>query len=86
MPSPDHYLVLSPEFMKNFDAMLLSGNGVFTCGPDLNLALLRMELVEHWAKILTIARGLGQVQPIPDADLQKLLEARKKAGLGPRVK
>src|SRR5207253_8472249 len=22
MPSPDHYLVLSPEFMKNFDVML----------------------------------------------------------------
>jgi L-fuculose-phosphate aldolase len=65
------------------DAMLLSGNGVFTCGPDLNLALLRMELVEHWAKILSVARGLGQVPAIADADLQKLLEARKKAGLGP---
>ena len=64
--------------------MLLSGNGVFTCGPDLSLALLRMELVEHWAKIFTLARGLGTVPALGEGDLAKLLDARKKAGLGPR--
>ncbi|MBL8951367.1 MAG: class II aldolase/adducin family protein [Myxococcaceae bacterium] len=70
---------------RDVDAMLLSGNGVFTCGPDLNLALLRMELVEHYARILSIAHGLGRpVPPIADGDLAKLLEARKKAGLGPK--
>ena len=68
---------------REHDAMLLSGNGVFTCGPDLQLALLRMELVEHYAKILGIARSLGQVPALPDGDVAKLLEARKKAGLGP---
>ncbi len=67
-----------------YDAFLLAGNGAFTLGEDLTQALLRMELVEHYAKILMAARSLGAVQPLAPADVQKLLEARKKAGLGPR--
>jgi L-fuculose-phosphate aldolase len=66
------------------DAMLLAGNGALTLGEDLNQALLRMELVEHLAKILHAARALGPVAALPEADVAKLLEARKKAGLGPR--
>lgn len=67
-----------------YDAFLLAGNGAITLGEDLTQALLRMELVEHCAKILLAARSLGTVQPLASADVQKLLEARKKAGLGPR--
>jgi len=69
---------------SEYDAFLLAGNGAFTLGEDLTQALLRMELVEHYAKILLAARSLGTVQPLAAADVQKLLEARKKAGLGPR--
>ena len=36
------------------------------------------------ARILHAARALGPVAPLQDADRDKLLEARKKAGLGPR--
>jgi hypothetical protein len=43
-----------------------------------------MELVEHYAKILQAARGLGAIQPLAEGDVAKLLDARKKAGLGPR--
>ena len=67
-----------------YDAMLINGNGVFTQGIDLEQALLRMELVEHVAKILAIARGLGPVAPLDPGDMAKLLEARQKAGLGPK--
>ncbi len=67
-----------------YDAFLLAGNGAITHGEDLTQALLRMELVEHYARILMAARSLGTVQPLAPADVQKLLEARKKAGLGPR--
>lgn len=66
------------------DAFLLSGNGALTLGADLNQALLRMELVEHYAKILHAARALGTVPPLSPEELAPLLEARKKAGLGPR--
>ena len=67
------------------DAVLVSGNGVFTFGVDLVQAYLRMELVEHWAKILHAAQGLGTIAPLSDAELRVLLDARAKAGLGPRV-
>lgn len=66
------------------DGFVLSGNGAITLGTDLSQAFLRMELVEHYAKILHLALSFGPVAPLASTDLQKLLEARKKAGLGPQ--
>lgn len=66
------------------DAMLLAGNGVLTLGDGLEQALLRLELVEHYAKIMSAARALGPVPALAPGDVAKLLEARKKAGLGPK--
>ena len=65
------------------DALLLSGNGALTLGDDLSQALLRMELVEHLAKIMSIARGMGTVRPLSAGELEVLASARTKAGLGP---
>ena len=59
------------------DAMLLPGNGVLTLGPDLTLAYLRMELVEHLAKILLAARTLGGAVPLPAEEHAKLLEQNR---------
>jgi L-fuculose-phosphate aldolase len=91
IPTLPRALPKTPEGVKQVeaaaakvDAMLLSGNGVLTLGVDLEQALLRMELVEHYAKVLSIAAPLGAVPELPPAELAKLLEARKKAGLGPR--
>lgn len=93
IPTVPRLMPKTPELVKavettagKVDAMLLAGNGALTLGVSLEQALLRMELVEHYAKILTIARTLGAVQPLPSGDLQKLLEARAKAGLGPSPK
>ena len=61
------------------DAMLLPGNGVLTLAPDVALAYLRMELVEHLAKILHHARALGGAQPLPAEEMGKLLEQNRKA-------
>ncbi|MDB4964484.1 MAG: class aldolase/adducin family protein [Myxococcales bacterium] len=69
-------------FTQGYDAVLLGGHGVLTWGPDLETAYLRMELVEHLAKIALVARQLGGVRPLPSSLLPKLLEARAKAGLG----
>ena len=60
------------------DAMLLPGNGVLTLAPDVALAYLRMELVEHLAEILHHARGLGGAQPLPAEEMGKLLEQNRK--------
>ena len=66
------------------DAMLLPGNGVLTLAPDVALAYLRMELVEHLAKILHHARALGGAQPLPSEEMAMLLEQNRK--LFPRGK
>jgi len=91
VPTLPRAMPKDPEGLKRveaaaaeYDAFLLAGNGALTLGEDLTQALLRMELVEHYAKILMAARSLGTVQPLEPGDVQKLLEARKKAGLGPR--
>ena len=69
-------------FTRGYDAVLLGGHGVLTWGPDLETAYLRLELVEHLARIALTARQLGGVRPLPSTVLPKLLEARAKGGLG----
>lgn len=64
------------------DAVLLAGNGALAVGVDLEQAFLRLELVEHWAKIVVAAAPLGGAKALPADDVKKLLEARTKAGLG----
>jgi L-fuculose-phosphate aldolase len=70
------------DYTRGHDAVLLGGHGVLTWGPDLETAYLRMELVEHLAKIALVARQLGGVRALPSSALPKLLESRAKAGLG----
>ncbi len=60
------------------EAVLLPGNGVLTVAADVALAYLRMELVEHVAKIVQAARALGGVQELPDAVMADLLKAHVK--------
>jgi L-fuculose-phosphate aldolase len=69
-------------YAQGHDAVLLGGHGVLTWGPDVETAYLRMELVEHLARVALVARQLGGVRPLPAAVLPRLLEARAKAGLG----
>jgi L-fuculose-phosphate aldolase len=84
MPKDPSGVANLKQAAEQHDAMLISGNGVFTCAPELNLALLRMELVEHYAKILTAARAWGPVAELPAENVKALLEARRKAGLMPK--
>lgn len=65
------------------DAVLLANHGVITLGADAETAFLRMELVEHLAKIALLARPLGGTRPLSAEDVDALLAARKKAGIGP---
>ena len=64
------------------DAVLIAGNGALSVGVDLEQAFLRLELVEHWAKIVVASAHLGGMVGLPVDDVKKLLEARTKAGLG----
>lgn len=71
-------------WITEVDAVLLGNHGVLTVGPDVETAMLRMELVEHLARIALVARQVGGIRPLSEALVDQLLGARRKAGLGPR--
>ena len=70
--------------LSRADAVLLANHGVLTVGDSFETAFLRMELVEHLCRIALVARQLGGPRPLPKAEVDALLEKRRKAGLGPQ--
>ena len=78
LPGPESVAILK-DHVQRVDGVLLANHGVFTWGPNLELAYLRMELIEHLARIATLAQATGGVQPLPDTLLPKLLASRAKA-------
>ncbi len=84
-PGGDSVQAAAP-YLDDHDALLLAGNGVLTCGADVEQAYLRLELVEHLARIALAAHQLGGVRPLPAHLLPALLAARARAGLGPEAR
>jgi L-fuculose-phosphate aldolase len=62
--------------------VLLGNHGVLAWGKDCETALLRLELVEHLARIAIAAAAVGGVEPLPASAIGPLLAARAKAGIG----
>lgn len=60
------------------DVLLLANHGVLAVGPDLETAILRIELVEHIAKIALVAHQLGGAVPI-SSSLAATLQAKHEA-------
>jgi L-fuculose-phosphate aldolase len=77
-PGSPAVAALEPR-IAGFDAVLVAGNGVWAWGEDVEQAFLRLELVEHLARIAHDAAAWGGPQPLPGDLVEKLLEARKKA-------
>ena len=64
------------------DAVILGNHGVLAWGAEPEQALLRLELVEHLARIAIAAAPLGGVEPLPESAIAPLLAARAKANIG----
>jgi L-fuculose-phosphate aldolase len=62
------------------DAILLAYHGSLTVGPDVWTAYLRLESLEHSAKILYMVEQLGGGPPLPPEQVQKLLDIRERLG------
>jgi L-fuculose-phosphate aldolase len=80
-PGEDAKRALAP-WCELVDVVILGNHGVIAWGKDCETALLRLELVEHLAKIAHAAVAFGGVEALPDSALQPLLAARAKAGIG----
>jgi L-fuculose-phosphate aldolase len=75
--TPELCDTLAP-LIPRYHAILMSNHGVVTFGEDLLLAYMRMETVEHFARVALVAHQLGSQHLISQADLEKLALAREK--------
>ena len=65
-------------YVPNYDAILMSNHGVVAYGDTLEHAYMKMETVEHFAKIALVTHLLGRQQPLKEVEIEKLLLARTK--------
>lgn len=65
-------------WVPDYDAILMSNHGVVTYAEDLEAAYMKMEIVEHLAKITLVARMLGSPRCLTVEEIAKLKPARLK--------
>jgi L-fuculose-phosphate aldolase len=64
--------------VPQYDAILMKNHGVVAYGESLSSAYMKMETVEHFARIALVAHLLGHQQPLNEEELEKLITARSK--------
>ena len=67
--------------IPHYDAVMIAGNGVFAWGKNIEQAFLRLELVEHVAKICFLSQTLGGPKLLEPGPVAALLKKRSEAGL-----
>jgi L-fuculose-phosphate aldolase len=64
--------------IPNHDAILMANHGVVTFGSSLENAFMKMETVEHFARIALVAHLLGHEQPLGAREVEKLFAVRER--------
>jgi L-fuculose-phosphate aldolase len=59
-------------YLEGHDALLLANHGAVTMGRTLDEAWIRMESLEHSARIIAAARGIGRPQPLEPGVVERL--------------
>ncbi len=62
--------------IPNHDAILMANHGVVTFGSSLESAYMKMETVEHFARIALVTHLLGHEQPLGEKEVEKLNHLR----------
>ena len=70
--------------VPGFDAILMSNHGVVAYGSDLEQAYMKMETVEHFARIALVTHQIGHQQPLGASEVEKLVVVRAKYMQGGR--
>ncbi len=60
------------EFVKEYDAILLSRHGAMTVGTEVMDAYNKMEKLEHTARVVLAAKLQGMLAPLPPGEVEKL--------------
>jgi len=80
-PSTDEVTAALRPLIAAANAVIMDRHGALTLGRTLEEAYNRMETLEHTAKITHAARVLGPVQPLPEAEIEKLRAVARAFGL-----
>ena len=73
--TPELTDALAP-LIPHHDAILMANHGVVSYGDTLQRAYLRMETVEHFAKIALVTHLLGKQKPLDASEVEKLAAVR----------
>jgi len=73
--TPELTDALAP-LIPNHDAILMANHGVVTFGSTVENAYMKMETVEHFAKIALVTHLLGNEQLLGEKEVEKLHEVR----------
>jgi L-fuculose-phosphate aldolase len=69
------------SLIREHDALMLAYHGSLTVADSVWDAYLRLETVEHTAKIMFMARQLDHIIPLPPHQISKLFATRQQLGL-----
>jgi L-fuculose-phosphate aldolase len=75
--TPELTNALEP-LVSQYDAILMANHGAVAYGEDLSHAYMKMETVEHFARIALVAHLLGHQQLLGAQEIEKLIVARSK--------
>lgn len=80
-PSSEENVRAIREFIANHDGLVLQRHGSLTVGDSPLQGFMRLETIEQNARIAFMLAQLGVSNPLPAAEVRKLLEQRRKMGL-----
>ena len=66
--------------IRGHDVLILANHGAVSVGASLEEAQIRMETLEHTAKVVFTARLLGRVEPLAREEVQRLERLRRVRG------
>jgi L-fuculose-phosphate aldolase len=69
------------SLVDRYDAFLLEAHGVLTLGKNLEDAFNKIEIVERYAHILSIAEQLGEVKELSPVEIERMLKAAGRLNL-----
>lgn len=74
-------------YVKDSNTILLQNHGTVTFDVDLEGAYYKLEIVDAYARILLLAKQIGNIRPLDSAEMKELLDLKLRFGLDePRLK
>jgi len=77
----DFARTILPHLKNKANTILLANHGAVACDEDLERAYFHLETLDHYCRILLLARGLGPVRPLPPEKVDELLDLKTRLGI-----